>query len=124
MAYCTVDDVRRLLADMDFTLPPADAEPQHAIEMAQAWLDAYLESAGLAVPLTTVPSYVSLCCANYACYLLVRRKNTVGEFSEIMNEFKTEAYRLKDDFVKGLADIPGENAIREDIGLPTVVNLE
>jgi len=124
MSYCTVEQIKRLLADLDYLLDVPDASPDEAIAQAQAWMDAYLEAAGLSVPLVTAPAFIAASCANYACYLLVRRKNRAGEFTDLMEDFRNEAYRLKDDYLKGLADTPGEFATREDLPVPTVVTWE
>ena len=123
MAYCTENDIERVLADVDFLKRGEEFDVTAQIAAGQAWLDAYLEAAGLKVPMTgTVPTFIRDAVANYACYLLVRRVNTAGEFTDLMEEFRREAYQLKGDFAAGLADIPGEAHAREEMPKPSVVN--
>ena len=122
MAYCNEADVEKILADVEFLKRGEEFDVSTQIAAGQAWMDAYLETTGVKVPMTTVPTFIRDAVANYVCYLLVRRVNTAGEFTDLMDEFRREAYQLKDDFASGLADIPGEAHAREAMGLPTVVN--
>jgi len=111
-----------MLHDAPLFLADLKLSPDAAIANAQAWIDGAMEASGLAVPFVSPPAYISMAAANYACYLLVRRKNRGGEFDSQMEEFRSEAYRMRDDFRAGITDVPGDVATRENKPLPTIVN--
>lgn len=123
MGYCTEADIERMLHNVEHLKRGEEFDVTTQIAAAQSWIDGYLEAAGVVVPMTgSVPTFIRDAAANYTCYLLVRRVNQTGAFDGLMEEFRREAYRLKDDFATGLADIPGEAHAREEMAPPCVVN--
>ena len=123
MAYCTEADIERMLHNVEHLKRGEEFDVSAQIAAAESWIEAYLEAAGLEVPITgIIPTFIRDAVANYTCYLLVRRINQTGAFDGLMGEFRREAHGLRDDFISGLADVPGEVRERENVALPSVVN--
>lgn len=124
MAYCTDADIRGLLDQADNLLVDNESDFSRQIGVAQSsFIDPYLEAAGVVVPLSSVPTMIRDATAAYTCYLLTRRKNIAGQFSEIMGEFHAEATRLRDDYLNGKSDVPGDGVMPKEYGpLPQAVN--
>lgn len=124
MAYCEDADIRALLSGADNLLEGNETDFSAQIAKAQSsFIDPYLEAAGVDVPLGTPPTMIRDATAAYVCYVLTRRKNVAGQFTEIMTEFRNEAYRLRDDYLNGKADAPGDNVMPKEYGAsPMAVN--
>lgn len=123
MAYCTEDDLRALLDGYDYLRRDKECDFSAQIAMAETWVDARLEAAGVEVPLSSPPAYISLAAANYAAYLITRRPNTSGDFDAYSESFRRDAESLVSDFVSGKADIPGRSTLPKRRGSkPTAVN--
>lgn len=105
MPYITTDDVRVLLDGVDLLLRDNEVDLRDEIQAAEAWINGYLQAAGVPTPVSgIVPAFIQQATANYACYVAVRRRNSAGQFTDMMREFQREAYRFRDDYINGLAD--------------------
>lgn len=123
MAYVTRTQLENLLSGLPHLLTDLEQSADAVITMAQDWVDALLEADGVNVPITgTVPGYLSLACANYAAYILVRRKNATGGFDGLMDEYLGEATRMMRAFKSGDADVPGADAPRRNYPGPILVS--
>lgn len=123
MPYCTEDDLRALVDGYDHLLRGRETDFSAQIAMAQAWIDAYLEAAGIRVPLSSPPPFVRLAVANYAAYLITSRPDSDGSLTGYAAHFKAEAERLRDDYLRGKADIPGQDVMPREYGaIPKAVN--
>lgn len=106
MAYCTDADINALVDGNSYLQRGQEADFSAQIAVADAWVDGWLKAGGLELPLGTVPELVRWAAANYCCYLLTRRPNSAGQFTDQMDAFRQEAYKQRDDFLAGKASIP------------------
>ncbi len=123
MAYCTEASLRALIDGYEHLLRDSENDFSTQIGMAEAWINAYLEAAGVEAPLSVAPAFVALACANYAAYLITNRPDSTGAFADYAMRFKAEAEKLLGDYLNGKAEIPGSNALPKVYGaIPTAVN--
>jgi len=86
-------------------------------------VDAYLEAAGVVVPLSSPPAFIALAAAYRTAYLITNRPDSSGAFSDYAAGFKAEAEKLLNDYLAGKADIPGTTTMQKEYGaLPQAVN--
>ncbi len=123
MSYCSDTEIATLLDGTSHLKRGTETDFSVQIEAAAAWVAGWLEAAGVKLPLGAVPELVRWAAANYACYLIVRRPNTAGQFEEMMKEFRTEAYRQRDDYLAGRAQTVDGEANKRHASPPAVVNL-
>ena len=123
MAYLNTNDLKALLEDVEYLTDQGDYTANEAILAAEGWVDGWLDAVGVDTPLSADPGQpIKSAAANYACYVLLRRKNRTGELTEAMTEFRTEAYRLRDDYRAGVIDAPGKALPKREGTMPVMVN--
>ena len=117
------EDLRTLVDGCDYLLRGTEVDFSRQIALAETWINAYLEAAGVEVPLGVAPGFISLATANYAAFLVTNRPDSAGSFADYAAGFKAEAEKLLQDYLNGKADIPGDNVMpREDGPVPMAVN--
>ena len=115
MAYCTIEDVKKLLPEADLVQLTDDEgagtiNPQRleeAVAQADADIDAYL-SGKYTVPLTPVPAVVKKLSADIAVYNLYSRR--LEKIPETRSERYKNAVRMLEGIAKGTISVGAATA--------------
>jgi hypothetical protein len=101
MSYCTTEDVRDLLEQVEQFQMATELNLSARIVRAENWLNPHLASMGYEVPFGTAPDYIVDLTATYTCYLVLRQVNLTGQFTDLMREFERRAREMVEDLRSG-----------------------